>query len=71
MNHLSYIQAVQCYTTNSAYAGFNKTKTGKLKAGMLAEFVVLDKNIFDIDPVAIKNATVLRTVVGGKEMYVK
>ena len=68
---ITVAQAVESYTAGSAYAGFNENKTGKLKAGMLADFVVLDKNIFEIDPVAIKDAVVLRTVVGGKEMFVK
>ena len=64
-------EAVYCYTAGSAYAGFNENKTGKLKAGMLADFIVLDKNIFEINPIEIKDVKVLRTIVGGKEMYVK
>lgn len=68
---ITVAEAVQCYTTNSAYAGFNENKAGKLKTGMLADFIVLDKNIFEIDPVEIKDAKVLRTIVGGKEMFVK
>ncbi len=64
-------EAVQCYTAGSAYAGFHESKTGKLKVGMLADFIVIDKNIFKINPVEIKDAKVLLTVVGGKEMFVK
>jgi len=66
---ISVEEAVQCYTANSAYAAFTEMKTGKLKAGMLADFIVLDKNIFKINPVEIKDVKVLRTVVGGKEMF--
>ncbi|HEX5150257.1 MAG TPA: amidohydrolase [Parafilimonas sp.] len=68
---ISVAEAVQCYTANSAYAAFQENKTGKLKAGMLADFIVLDKNIFKINPVEIKDAKVLRTIVGGKEMFTK
>ena len=68
---ITVAEAVQCYTAGSAYAGFNENKTGKLKAGMLADFIVLDKNIFEINPVEIKDVQVLRTIVGGKEMFVK
>jgi predicted amidohydrolase YtcJ len=68
---ISVGQAVKCYTVNSAYAGFQENKLGMLKAGMLADFIVLDKNIFEIDPVAIKDAKVLKTIVGGKEMFVR
>ena len=38
---------------------------------MLADFIVLDKNIFEIDSIEIKNVKVIRTIVGGKEMFVK
>jgi predicted amidohydrolase YtcJ len=36
---------------------------------MLADFVVLDQNIFEIAPENIKNVKVLRTIVNGKEVY--
>ncbi len=68
---ITVAEAVQCYTAGSAYAGFNENKTGKIKAGMLADFIVLNKNIFEINPVEIKDVQVLRTIVGGKEMYAK
>ncbi len=68
---ISVAEAVYCYTAGSAYAGFNENKTGKLKAGMLADFIVLDKNIFEIDPVEIKDVKVMRTIVGGNEMYAR
>lgn len=57
--------------SNGAFAGFQENKLGILKANMLADFIVLDKNIFEINPVEIKNVKVIRTVVGGKEMFVK
>ncbi len=68
---ISVNEAVKCYTANGAFAGFQENKLGILKANMLADFIVLDKNIFEINPVEIKNVKVIRTVVGGKEMFVK
>lgn len=62
-------QAMKCYTANNAYAGFQENKLGILKTGMLADFVVLNKNIFVIDPEAIRDTKVLLTVVNGKEVY--
>ncbi len=64
-------EAIKCYTGNAAYAGFQEDRLGILKTGMLADFIVLDKNIFEINPVDIKNVKVIRTVVGGKDMFVK
>lgn len=68
---LSVEQALRCYTVNNAYAGFQEDKLGKIKAGMLADFVVLSDNLFDIVPEKIKDVKVERTVVNGKEVYLR
>ena len=64
-------QALKCYTVNNAYAGFFENKTGKLKAGMLADFVVLSDDLFSVKPENIREVKVLRTVVDGKEVFVR
>ncbi len=66
---ISLEQALRCYTVNNAYAGFQENKTGKLKAGMLADFVVLSDDLFEIAPEKIRDTKVLRTVVNGKEVF--
>ena len=68
---ISVEQAVRCYTANNAYAGFQENKVGILKKGMLADFIVLDQNIFEIAPENIKDVKVLRTIVNGKHVYEK
>jgi len=62
-------QAVRCYTINNAYAGFQENKVGALKKGMLADFIVLDQNIFEIAAENIINVKVLITVVNGRQVY--
>ena len=64
-------QALTAYTKNSAYASYMENKTGVLKPGFLADFVVLSDNLFEIAPEKIKDVTVLRTIVDGKEVYKK
>ena len=64
-------QALRCYTTNNAYAGFHENKTGKLKIGMLADLVVLSNNLFTISPEKIADVKVLRTIINGKEVFVR
>ena len=64
-------QALKCYTVNNAYAGFHEKKTGKLKAGMLADIVVLSDDLFSVKPENIRDVKVIRTMVNGKEVYVK
>ena len=38
---------------------------------MLADLVVLDENIFEIPPEKIKDVKVLRTIVNGKQLYLR
>jgi hypothetical protein len=66
---ISVEQALRCYTVNNAWAGFQENKTGKLKAGMLADFTVLSEDLFTIAPENIRNTKILLTVVNGKVAY--
>ncbi len=68
---ISVEQALKCYTANNAYAGFQENKLGKLKVGMLADFIVLSDDILSIAPEKIRDIKVLRTVVNGKEVFVR
>ena len=42
---------------------------GQLAAGYLADFVVMDRDLFAIDPEAIGKTRVLRTIVGGRQRF--
>lgn len=66
---LTIEQAIAAYTTGSAYAEFAENQKGKLAPGMLADFVVLDRDVTAIPAHAILATRVLRTVVGGKTVY--
>lgn len=66
---LSIDQAIAAYTSGSAYAEFAEKQKGTLAAGMLADFVVLDRDITKVRPEEILKTQVLRTVVGGKAVY--
>jgi predicted amidohydrolase YtcJ len=66
---LTMDQAIAAYTTGSAFAEFEEKEKGKLVAGMLADFVVLDRDVTAVAPEKILETRVLRTVVGGKTVY--
>ena len=66
---LTIEQAIAAYTTGSAYAEFAEKDKGTLAPGMLADFVVLDRDLTAIPPAEILGTRVLRTVVGGKTVY--
>ncbi len=44
-------------------------ETGSLDAGKYADMIVLDRNIFEIDPLEIANTKVLKTVFAGQVVY--
>lgn len=62
-------QAITAYTAGSAFAEFEEKEKGKLVAGMLADFVVLDRDVTASAPQKILETKVLRTIVGGKTVY--
>jgi predicted amidohydrolase YtcJ len=66
---LTIDQAIAAYTTGSAFAEFEEKQKGKIVTGMLADFIVLDRDITSASPEKILGAKVLRTVVGGKTVY--
>ena len=62
-------QSLHAYTTAAAYSSFEEDIKGMLKPGMLADFVLLDRDLTQIDPETIRDTEILRTVVGGEVVY--
>lgn len=61
--------ALRAYTSGSAYAEFADGDKGMLRRGMLADFVMLDRDLTTIAPETIRDARVLLTVVGGMVVF--
>ena len=66
---LTMDQAIAAYTTGSAFAEFEEKEKGKLEPGMLADFIVLDRDVTASSAEKVLATKVLRTVVGGKTVY--
>jgi predicted amidohydrolase YtcJ len=66
---LTMDQAISAYTVGSAFAEFEEKEKGKLAPGMLADFVVLDRDLTATSAEKVLAIKVLRTVVGGKTVY--
>ncbi|MFL6208798.1 MAG: amidohydrolase [Pyrinomonadaceae bacterium] len=62
-------EAVRAYTVGSAYAEFTDDVKGTLAPGKLADMVIIDRDIFKIDPVDIEHAQVRLTVMDGRIVY--
>lgn len=68
---ISVYEAVETYTKLAAYVGKEETIKGTIESGKLADLVVLDRDIFTIDPEQLYLTKVERTILGGKIVYEK
>ena len=66
---LTVAQAVEGYTLGAAFAGHREKTEGSLVAGKAADVIIIDRNIFEIDPHTIGDTKVVTTIVGGKIVY--
>ena len=66
---MSRMEALKSYTLNGAFAAFEESSRGSLKAGKYADMVVLSKDILTIAEDDIPSAQVVYTIVGGKVLY--
>ncbi len=62
-------QALRGYTYEGAYASFEEDRKGMIKIGMLADMVLLDRDLTAIPAQTIRETKVLKTVVGGRVVY--
>lgn len=67
---ISVEAALRHYTRDAAYAAFMEGQAGTLRAGMLADFVVLSEDLLSVPPEQLLRVRVVRTVVGGRESFV-
>ena len=58
-------------TINGAYANFLEAEIGSIEVGKLADMVVLEHNLFDIDPEKIPVTQILMTFFEGQLVYSK
>ena len=68
---LTLAQAIRAYTINSAYVMRQEDKVGSIEVGKLADLVILDKNLFEINPSKIKQTKVMTTLLDGEVIYQK
>lgn len=65
--HLSTMLAA--YTINGAFVQHQEKTTGSLEVGKAADFIVIDRNLFETPAQEIHKTTVLWTVLDGNEVY--
>ncbi len=66
---LTVAEAIRAYTLDAAYTVNADSYSGSLEVGKRADFIVLDRNLFDIPEDDIANTLVLKTVLDGKVVF--
>jgi predicted amidohydrolase YtcJ len=66
---LSVAEAIAAFTRNPAAAMGLEDVTGMIREGLSADFIVLDRNLFEIDPNSIHQTRVLHTYFEGRQVY--
>lgn len=62
-------EALRAFTLNAAYAGHQETILGSLEEGKWADFIMIDKDYFEIPESEIWKIKVLGTWVAGKQVF--
>jgi len=66
---LSREEALRSITIWAAKGSFEEDEKGSLEAGKIADIVILDKDLMNIDEKEIPGVSVLYTFVGGEKVY--
>ena len=62
-------EALKAVTINAAYGYFEENEKGSLKAGKIADLIIVDQNPLTVDTMAIKDIKVLQSIKEGKVLY--
>ena len=66
---IDLVTALRIFTINGAISGKHADKTGSIEVGKSADFIILDRNIFQIPIDEISDTKILSTFVSGNEVY--
>jgi predicted amidohydrolase YtcJ len=62
-------EAVRAFTWGAAYAAGKEDRLGSITPGKLADFTVLDRDIFKVEPMELLNTHVEATLIGGQFVW--
>jgi predicted amidohydrolase YtcJ len=62
-------ETLRGYTAGSAFAAFDENRLGILRPGMRADLVVLDRDLFKVQPLDLLKAVATETIVDGEVVF--
>lgn len=66
---ISALESIKMFTINAAYVLGKENEIGSLEVGKRADFIVLDRDIFLLNPLDISNINIDRTYFNGELVY--
>jgi hypothetical protein len=69
MQRVSLAAALEAYTSGAAFASFDEKRKGRISPGMLADLVILSRDLFALPAAKLLDATVVTTIFDGKIVY--
>ena len=66
---VTFTTALAGFTRDAAYAGFAEDRIGTLERGKHADFILIDRDIFESTPAQVRDTKVLETWIGGQKVW--
>ena len=66
---LTVAELLKSFTYGSAYSSCRENEMGQLKEGQLADVIVIDRDLFAVDPSELRDGQVILTVMDGNVEY--
>ena len=68
---LTLVEALRSFTVDAAYGAFQENSMGSLAPGSWADFIIIDRDLFNIAPEQLWQVEVEQTFVNGKRVFAK
>ncbi len=62
-------EMIRAFTVNAAYARFEEATVGSLEIGKSADFIIVDRDPFEVDPLELQTIKIEETVFLGKTVF--
>jgi len=66
---ISVTEAIAAQTINAAYQYFEEDRKGSVEVGKLADFVILEQNPLEVEPMALRDIRINQTIKAGVPIY--